>query len=164
MSELPPVGSKHPAKIRGAALDTDSYGDPCIACLLAVQFNGEWFRVEGRLFLSVEKPYDKGRTAYDRSVQALKAAGYNGDPLDIPNAPLPGEVEVEIEHRHYQTENGGTGIALKAKYINAPRREVKVFSPPSDKAVEAFRRKVAAHLHGSNASESYKPASMTNDS
>ena len=134
------------AKCSRWAWDTAKSGDPCLACQFTLTSGRPGWTLEGRLYFDMDETRaDKfGRTAADRSLEALHAMGFEGDlgsldGLDAdPDCITRGEVTlvVDINEKGYNV----------VKFINAPRstRELKVFAEPDQGTKQGFFAKMAA--------------------
>lgn len=132
------------ARCTAFAWDTTKNGDPCLACQFSLTSGKPGFVLEGRLYFDTEKEDTKGRTAADRSLEALNAMGFEGDlsaldGLDAdPECITKGSVDlvVEINERGYPV----------VKFINAPRsaRDLRVFNAPDQGTKQGFFAKMAA--------------------
>ena len=132
------------ARCTAFAWDTTKTGDPCLACQFSLTSGKPGFVLDGRLYFDTEKEDTKGRTAADRSLEALNAMGFEGDlsaldALDAdPDCITKGSVDlvVEINERGYPV----------VKFINAPRsaRDLRVFNAPDQGTKQGFFAKMAA--------------------
>lgn len=125
-------GDKHTARAVRWLWDTAPKGGVCLALILRLSGGEE---IRGRLYFDTDQPDKNGRTAADRSMEALRAMGLAGD-LDTIDEDVggldQGDVEVVIKIK----DNGYP----EAKYINAPRSaaSLKAFAPPAVDAKRAF--------------------------
>ena len=122
--------------------DTTKDGEMCLK--LKFQTKSEPpHEVNGTLYFNTDKADQKGRTAADRSMEALRSMGLRGD-LDTVTAEGGGglsqgdvSIVVEINDR---------GFAF-AKYIN-PVASFTPFAPPSQDAKRAFFAQMKARTAG----------------
>lgn len=117
--------------------DTAKSGEPCLAILFELTSGQPGFQLDSRLYFDTEKQDTKGRTAMDRSMEALRALGLQGEALTAEMAGIDqGEVDLvcETNERGY----------LAVKWINAPRakRELRTFAEPEAPTLNAFLAKV----------------------
>lgn len=131
--------STYTARAREWSWDTDRDGNPCLALMFEIE-GGEHagYQIEGRLFLDETKADKNGRTALDRSMEALRAMGLKGDLVADLAGLDAGTVEIvtDINEKGY----------AKIKYINAPRaaRELRTFAPPDAGSLGGFLAKINA--------------------
>ena len=143
-------GDKHTARAVRWLWDTAPKGGVCLALILRLSGGEE---IRGRLYFDTDQPDKNGRTAADRSMEALRAMGLTGD-LDTIDEDVggldQGDVEVVIKIK----DNGYP----EAKFINAPRgaATLKAFAPPAVDAKKAFfaqmKQRAAAAGMGAKAS------------
>lgn len=139
-SDAPARDTLSPGTYRARAVewswDTDRDGNPCIALMFELLDGRAGYRLEGRLFLDESKADAKGRTALDRSMEALRAMGLEGDLA----AELVGLDAGEVS---LVTDINDKGYA-RVKWINAPRgpRELRTFAPPAAPALSGFLAKL----------------------
>lgn len=100
-------------------------------------------QIDARLYFDTEKPDARGRTAADRSIEALRAMGLTGglDTIDEGTGGLDaGLVSLVVEMK----DNGYPAV----KFINAPRggRDLRTFAPPPADAKRAFFAQMNARL------------------
>lgn len=124
--------------------DTTKNGDPCLALLFELTAGKPGYALDGRLYFDTDKEDSKGRTAADRSLEALHAMGFEGDlgSLDMldadPDCIKAGTVDlvVEINEKGYP----------RVKFVNAPRsaRELRVFAEPDAQTKGGFFAKMRA--------------------
>lgn len=132
------------AKCSRWAWDTTQNGDPCLACQFTLSSGKPGWTLEGRLYFDTEREDKLGRTAADRSLEALHAMGFEGDLSSLdgldadPDCLTRGEVTlvVDVNEKGYNV----------VKFINAPRstRELKVFAEPDVNTKQGFFAKMAA--------------------
>lgn len=121
--------------------DTSRNGDMCLALMLRIDggpHDGQ--SVRGTLYFDTERADTKGRTAADRSLEALRSLGLRGgvDTIDEGTGGLDAgqvSVVVEINDRGYPV----------AKYINA-LSTFSAFAPPPADAKRAFFAQMNARL------------------
>lgn len=145
-SENPNVLPKgdYSAKCTRWSWDTTRDGDPCLACQFTLTSGKPGWTLEGRLYFDTEREDKLGRTAADRSLEALHAMGFEGDlgSLDMldadPDCIKAGTVDlvVEINEKGYP----------RVKFVNAPRstRELRVFAEPDAGTKGGFFAKMKA--------------------
>ena len=96
------------------------------------------WQIDGTLYLDESKADAKGRTALDRSMEALRAMGLNGELTAELDGLDAGEVSLvtDINERGYS----------RVKWINAPRapRELRTFAPPAAPELNGFLAKLNA--------------------
>ena len=123
--------------------DTRKKGDMCLAAMLRIvggPFDGR--QVRGTLYFDTDKADKNGRTAADRSMEALRSAGLAGDldAIDENTGGLDaGEVSISVEIND-------RGFAF-AKYINAAST-FSAFQPPAPDAKAQFFAQMKAHQQG----------------
>lgn len=132
------------AKCTRWSWDTTRDGDPCLACQFTLTSRKPGWTLEGRLYFDTEREDKLGRTAADRSLEALHAMGFEGDLTSLdgldaePGAITRGEVTlvVDINEKGYNV----------IKFINAPRgaRELRVFAEPDNQTKGGFFAKMKA--------------------
>lgn len=126
--------------------DTSKNGDMCLAVMLRIEDGPHAAReVRGTLYFDTEKTDSKGRTAADRSIEALRAMGLQGglDTIDSGAGGLDaGQVSVVVEIND-------KGYAF-AKYINA-LSIFSAFAPPAADAKRAFFAQMNARLKNADA-------------
>jgi hypothetical protein len=114
--------------------DTSKKGDMCLAAMLRFvggPFDGQ--QVRGTLYFDTDKADKNGRTAADRSMEALRSAGLAGelDAIDENTGGLDaGEVSISVEIND-------RGFAF-AKYINAASTFSAFAPPPPDAKAQFF--------------------------
>ncbi len=139
-------GSKHPARAVRWLWDTAPKGGVCLALILRLASGEE---IRGRLYFDTDQADKNGRTTADRSMEALRAMGLQGD-LDTIDEDVggldQGDVEVVIKIK----DNGYP----EAKFINAPRggATLKAFAPPPVDAKKAFFAQMKARAQAVGAS------------
>lgn len=133
---LPP--GTYTARCVSAAWDTDRDGNPCIALMFALSDGRPGWQIDGKLYLDESKQDAKGRTALDRSMEALRAMGLQGELT----AELVGLDQGDVS---LVTDINDKGYA-RVKFINAPRREreLRVFAPPAAPELNGFLAKINA--------------------
>lgn len=123
--------------------DTSKKGDMCLAAMLRIvggPFDGQ--QVRGTLYFDTDKADKNGRTAADRSMEALRSAGLAGelDAIDENTGGLDaGEVSISVEIND-------KGYAF-AKYINAAST-FSAFAPPPPDAKAQFFAQMKARAQG----------------
>lgn len=123
--------------------DTSKKGDMCLAAMLRITggpFDGQ--QVRGTLYFDTDKADKNGRTAADRSMEALRSAGLAGelDAIDENTGGLDaGEVSISVEIND-------RGFAF-AKYINAAST-FSAFAPPPPDAKAQFFAQMKARQQG----------------
>jgi hypothetical protein len=123
--------------------DTSKKGDMCLAAMLRIvggPFDGQ--QVRGTLYFDTDKADKNGRTAADRSMEALRSAGLAGelDAIDENTGGLDaGEVSISVEIND-------KGYAF-AKYINAAST-FSAFAPPPPDAKAQFFAQMKARQQG----------------
>lgn len=123
--------------------DTSKKGDMCLAAMLRIvggPFDGQ--QVRGTLYFDTDKADKNGRTAADRSMEALRSAGLAGDldAIDENTGGLDaGEVSISVEIND-------RGFAF-AKYINAAST-FSAFQPPAPDAKAQFFAQMKARAQG----------------
>lgn len=158
-------GEKHPARVVACLWDKAQRGGLCLALKLRITTGpraGEC--LTGRLYFDTDRADDKGRTAADRSMEALDAMGCNGDLesiVDGDGAGVLDQGDVEIV----------VGINAKgypgAKFINPPSSgggDVRAFDAPSEGDKRSFfaQMKARAQANGMRAKASgTAPAART---
>lgn len=150
-------GEKHPARVVACLWDKAQRGGLCLALKLRITTGpraGEC--LTGRLYFDTDRADDKGRTAADRSMEALDAMGCNGDLesiVDGDGAGVLDQGDVEIV----------VGINTKgypgAKFINPPSSgggDVRAFDAPSEGDKRSFfaQMKARAQANGMRAKAS----------
>lgn len=150
-------GEKHPARVVACLWDKAQRGGLCLALKLRITTGpraGEC--LTGRLYFDTDRADDKGRTAADRSMEALDAMGCNGDLesiVDGDGAGVLDQGDVEIV----------VGINAKgypgAKFINPPSSgggDVRAFDAPSEGDKRSFfaQMKARAQANGMRAKAS----------
>ena len=133
---LPP--GTYTARAISWAWDTDKSGDPCIKIMFALSDGRPGYQLDGTLYLDESKPDAKGRTALDRSMEALRAMGLDGD--------LTAELDgIDRGDVSLVTDINAKGYAC-VKWINAPRsaRELRTFAPPQPQQLNSFLAKLNA--------------------
>lgn len=148
------------AKCTTWSWDTTKSGDPCLAMLFTLTNGKPGYALDGRLYFDTDKEDSKGRTAADRSLEALRALGFEGDlsSLDYldaaPDCLKAGTVDlvVEINEKGYP----------QVKFINAPRtgRDLRVFAEPDAGTKGGFFAKMkarAAQLGAKSAASGTRP-------
>lgn len=133
---LPP--GTYTARCVSAAWDTDREGNPCIALMFVLSDGRPGWQIDGKLYLDESKQDAKGRTALDRSMEALRAMGLQGELT----ADLVGLDQGDVS---LVTDINDKGYA-RVKFINAPRREreLRVFAPPAAPELNGFLAKINA--------------------
>lgn len=133
---LPP--GEYRARAISWAWDTDRDGNPCIKLMFELLDGKPGWQIDGTLYLDESKADAKGRTALDRSMEALRAMGLEGDLA----ADLQGLDAGEVTLVTHIKENGYAAV----KWINAPRsaRELRVFAAPSAPELNGFLAKINA--------------------
>lgn len=153
-------GSTHTARLAEWQWDTTTDGDIYLSVVARITegpFTG--LALRGRMYFDRDKADKYGRTAADRSMEALRAAGLQGD-LDTVDANTggldAGNVSVVVERKH--GNDGNTYV--NAKFINAPRgATIKTFAPPPPEARRAFFAAMKQHeAAAGRASTAAKPA------
>jgi hypothetical protein len=133
---LPP--GTYTARAVSWAWDTDRDSNPCIKIMFALSDGRPGWQIDGTLYLDESKADAKGRTALDRSMEALRAMGLTGDLTAELNGLDAGEVSLvtDINERGY----------ARVKWINAPRsaRELRTFAPPAAPELNGFLAKLNA--------------------
>lgn len=150
-------GEKHPARVVACLWDKAQRGGLCLALKLRITGGArEGECLTGRLYFDTDRADDKGRTAADRSMEALDAMGCNGDLetiVDGTGAGVLDQGDVEIV----------VGINAKgypgAKFINPPSSgggDVRAFDAPSEGDKRSFfaQMKARAQANGSRAKAS----------
>lgn len=133
----------YPARFARWHWDTSKKGDMCLAAMLRVTggpFDGQ--QVRGTLYFDTDKADKNGRTAADRSMEALRSAGLVGelDAIDENVGGLDaGEVSISVEVNE-------KGYAY-AKYINAAST-FSAFAPPPPDAKAQFFAQMKARAQG----------------
>lgn len=121
--------------------DTSKSGDVCLALMLRIEEGTHAGQsVRGTLYFDTERADAKGRTAADRSIEALRSMGLSGgiDTIDDGVGGLDaGQVSVVVEIN----DNG----KAFAKYINA-LSTFSAFAPPPAQAKQAFFAQMNARL------------------
>lgn len=122
------------------AWDTDKSGTPCLSLIFRTADGAE---VDGKLYFDTDRADTHGRTAADRSLEALRAMGLRGgvEAIGDDTGGLDqGDVSLVVEMN-------AKGYPY-AKYVNAPRgsRELRTFAPPSVDAKRAFFAQMNARL------------------
>ena len=123
--------------------DTSKKGDMCLAAMLRIvggPFDGQ--QVRGTLYFDTDKADKNGRTAADRSMEALRSAGLAGelDAIDENTGGLDaGEVSISVE-----VNDRGFSFA---KYINAAS-SFSAFAPPPPDAKAQFFAQMRARAQG----------------
>lgn len=133
---LPP--GTYTARAVSWAWDTDRNGDPCIKVMFALSEGRPGWHIDGILYLDESKPDKKGRTALDRSMEALRAMGLEGE--------LTAEIQgIDRGDVSLVTEINPKGYAF-VKWINAPQapRELRTFAPPDVGSLNGFLAKLNA--------------------
>lgn len=156
-------GEKHPARVVGCLWDKAQHGGLCLALKLRItdgpRVNEE---LRGRLYFDTERPDKQGRTALDRSMEALEAMGCTGDLESIVDGDGAGvldggdvEIVVGINQKGYP----------EAKFINRPNVggvQLKAFDAPTDNDKRAFfaqmKARQGAMARGAQASGTARPA------
>jgi len=138
--------SRHLARAVRWLWDTAQSGGMCLALILRLTSGEE---VRGRLYFDTDKADKNGRTTADRSLEALRAMGLEGDvdTIDEDTGGLDrGDCEVVIKIK----ENG----YAEAKFINAPRggQTLKAFAPPPVDQKKAFFAQMKARAAATQAS------------
>jgi hypothetical protein len=133
----------YPARFARWHWDTSKKGDMCLAIMLRIAggpFDGQ--SVRGTLYFDTDKTDKNGRTAADRSMEALRSAGLVGelDSIDENSGGLDaGEVSISVE-----VNDKGFSFA---KYINAAST-FSAFAPPPPDAKAAFFAQMKARAQG----------------
>lgn len=132
-------GTTHPARLVAWEWDTTSDGDMYLAVIARIAdgpFAGMDLR--GRLYFQTDRADKNGRTAADRSMETLRAAGLQGtlETVDATTGALDaGVLSVVVERK--VGNDGNTYV--NAKYLNPPRgASIKTFAPPTPDAKRAF--------------------------
>ena len=138
--------SRHLARAVRWLWDTAQSGGMCLALILRLTTGEE---VRGKLYFDTDKADKNGRTTADRSLEALRAMGLEGDidTIDEDTGGLDrGDCEVVIGIN-------ANGYA-HAKFINAPRggQTLKAFAPPPVDAKKAFFAQMKARAAATQAS------------
>ncbi len=125
-------GSKHPARAVRWLWDTAPKGGVCLALILRLSSGEE---IRGRLYFDTDQADKNGRTTADRSMEALRAMGLQGD-IDTIDEDVGGLDQGDVEVVIRIKDNGYP----EAKFINAPRTgaTLKAFAPPPVDAKKAF--------------------------
>lgn len=120
------------------AWDTDRDGNPCIAIMFALSEGRPGWQIDGKLYLDDARQDAKGRTALDRSMEALRAMGLQGDLAAELTGLDTGDVSLV-------TDINDKGYA-RVKWINAPRsaRELRVFAAPAAQELSGFLARINA--------------------
>lgn len=133
----------YPARFARWHWDTSKKGDMCLAAMLRITggpFDGQ--QVRGTLYFDTDKADKNGRTAADRSMEALRSAGLVGelDAIDENAGGLDaGEVSISVE-----VNDKGFSFA---KYINAAST-FSAFAPPPPDAKAQFFAQMRARAQG----------------
>ena len=127
----------HTARAIRWAWDTTQSGAMCLAIMFELT-DGEHAgaQIDGRLYFDTDRPDTRGRTAADRSLEALRALGLKGD-LDTIDEGVGG---LDGGSASLVIENNAKGFPA-VKYINVPHgagRELRTFQPPAQDAKRAF--------------------------
>lgn len=134
--------------------DTSLSGDVCLALVFELTDDSApaGYRIDGRMYFRTDKPDAKGRTEFDRSLEALRAMGLQGDDLSVIVGPMGGGLDageaslvVDINAKGYP----------QVKFVNAPRgprtRELKTFNPPDAQQRGAFFAQARARMQATTA-------------
>lgn len=139
----------HTARAKRWAWDTTKDGAMCLALVFEItEGEAQGAQIDGRLYFDTERADTHGRTAADRSVEALRAMGLQGglDTIDDGTGGLDaGTVSLVVETK----ENGYPAV----KYVNAPRggRDLRTFAPPAADTKRAFFAQMNARLKAADA-------------
>lgn len=138
-------GSKHPARAVRWLWDTAPKGGVCLALILRLASGEE---IRGRLYFDTDQADKNGRTTADRSMEALRAMGLQGD-LDTIDEDVGGLDQGDVEVVIRIKDNGYP----EAKFINAPRTgaALKAFAPPPVDAKKAFFAAMKARAQAAGA-------------
>ena len=132
-------GEKHPARVTGCLWDKAQSGGLCLALKLRITGGPrEGEELRGRLYFDTERSDSKGRTAFDRSMEALDAMGCSGDLESIVDGDGAGVLDRgDVEIVVGLDKNGYPG----AKFINRPSSggvQLKAFDAPTEQDKRAF--------------------------
>ncbi len=128
------------------AWDTTQSGAMCLALMFEIA-DGDHTgaQIDGRLYFDTDRPDTRGRTAADRSLEALRSMGLKGDLDTITDE---GGGGLDTGGVTLVVENNAKGYPA-VKYINAlggSGREFKTFAPPPQDAKRAFFAQMKARM------------------
>lgn len=132
-------GEKHPARVTGCLWDKAQSGGLCLALKFRITSGPrEGEELRGRLYFDTERADGKGRTAFDRSMEALDAMGCSGDLESIVDGDGAGVLDQgEVEIVVGLDKNGYPA----AKFINRPNSggvQLKAFDAPTEQDKRSF--------------------------
>jgi hypothetical protein len=146
-------GEKHPARVTGCLWDKAQSGGLCLA--LKFRITGgprEGEELRGRLYFDTERSDSKGRTAFDRSMEALDAMGCSGDLESIVDGDGAGVLDRgDVEVVVGLDKNGYPG----AKFINRPNSggvQLKAFDAPTEQDKRSFFAQMKARAQAAGRS------------
>lgn len=139
----------HTARARAWSWDKTKDEAVCLAIMFELtEGDLAGLQIDGRLYFDTDRPDTKGRTAADRSIEALRGMGLKGglDTIDENEGGLDSglvSLVVEINAEGWP----------RVKFINPARgaRELRTFAPPNASEKRAFFAQMNARLKGAEA-------------